>query len=209
MKEFDKKSHWEKVYQTKQLNEVSWYQARPDISLGFLEQFNLPKNAKIIDVGGGDSLLVDYLLEKGYTDITVLDISKRALNRAKIRLGNRAKKVKWIEADAGEFVPNEKYDFWHDRAAFHFLTEEKDISHYIKNAEKNIKPGGYLVLGTFSENGPEKCSGLKIKQYSEKSMTNRLIDYFEKIKCMTVRHLTPTEKVQEYLFCGFRRMVVA
>jgi 2-polyprenyl-3-methyl-5-hydroxy-6-metoxy-1,4-benzoquinol methylase len=209
MQTIDRKSHWEKVYDTKQLCEVSWYQARPDISLGFLEQFNLPKNAKIIDVGGGDSLLVDYLLERNYTDITVLDISEKALNRAKLRLGKRGEKIKWIVADAGEFIPKEKYDCWHDRAAFHFLTDEKSINHYVKNVEKNINPNGYLILGTFSENGPEKCSGLEIKQYSEKSMTDRLLNFFEKIKCLTVEHLTPTNKIQEFIFCSFQKIRTA
>ena len=204
--DLDKKSHWEKVYETKPFNEVSWYQARPDISLDFVEKFELLKNAKIIDVGGGDSLLVDYLLEKNYTDITVVDISEKALGRAKTRLGKRAEKIKWIVADSGAFVPNEKYDFWHDRAAFHFLTEENVIAHYVDNLNKYIKPGGHLVLGTFSKNGPNKCSGLEIKQYSEKSMTDRLFDFFEKIKCLTVEHLTPSDKTQEYIYCSFQRI---
>ncbi len=202
----NRKSHWEKIYATKELNEVSWYQARPDISLAFLEQFNMPKNAKIIDVGGGDSLLVDYLLEKGYTDVTVLDISEKALQRAKKRLGNRAEKVTWITADAAEFVATEQYDFWHDRAAFHFLTDEDSISHYIDNVEKNINPGGYLIIGTFSENGPEKCSGLPIRQYSEKTMHAVLQAFFKKIKCLTVEHLTPSQKIQEFIFCSFKRL---
>ena len=197
MTEINRKLHWEKVYETKQLNEVSWYQARPDISLGFLEKFKLPKQAKIIDVGGGDSLFVDYLLERNYTDITVLDISETALEKAKKRLGKRADDVTWILADAGEFEPTEKYDFWHDRAAFHFLTDEDAIA------------GGYLILGTFSTNGPFKCSGLEIKQYSEKSMTDRFLHFFEKIKCLTVEHLTPSEKIQEFIFCSFKRMKTA
>ena len=209
MTEINRKLHWEKVYETKQLNEVSWYQARPDISLGFLEKFKLPKQAKIIDVGGGDSLFVDYLLERNYTDITVLDISETALEKAKKRLGKRADDVTWILADAGEFEPTEKYDFWHDRAAFHFLTDEDAIAHYTENVNKNVNPGGYLILGTFSTNGPFKCSGLEIKQYSEKSMTDRFLHFFEKIKCLTVEHLTPSEKIQEFIFCSFKRMKTA
>ena len=209
MTEINRKLHWEKVYETKQLNEVSWYQARPDISLGFLEKFKLPKQAKIIDVGGGDSLFVDYLLERNYTDITVLDISETALEKAKKRLGKRADDVTWILADAGEFEPTEKYDFWHDRAAFHFLTDEDAIAHYTENVNKNVNPGGYLILGTFSTNGPFKCSGLEIKQYSEKSMTDRFLNFFEKIKCLTVEHLTPSEKIQEFIFCSFKRMKTA
>lgn len=206
MESFNRKSHWENVYQTKQLTEVSWYQARPDISLDFLHNYDLPKTARIIDVGGGDSLLVDYLLKEGFENVTVLDISEKALERAKARLGNKASKVKWIVSDAASFEPTEKYDFWHDRAAFHFFTEEKDIKRYVTNVQQSIAPGGYLVLGTFSENGPEKCSGLPIKQYSEASMKQRLQQFFEKIKCLTVKHLTPSEQVQEYVFCGFRRI---
>ncbi len=209
MESFNRKSHWENVYQTKQLTEVSWYQARPDISLDFLHNYDLPKTARIIDVGGGDSLLVDYLLKEGFENVTVLDISEKALERAKARLGNKASKVKWIVSDAASFEPTEKYDFWHDRAAFHFFTEEKDIKRYVTNLQQSIAPGGYLVLGTFSENGPEKCSGLPIKQYSEASMKQRLQQFFEKIKCLTVKHLTPSEQVQEYVFCGFRRLSIA
>jgi len=206
MEKINRKSHWEKVYQTKQLTEVSWYQARPDISLDFLHKFNLPKTARIIDVGGGDSLLVDYLIAEGFSNVTVLDISDQALKRAKARLGEQADLVKWVVSDAASFRPKEKFDFWHDRAAFHFFTEEKDIHLYIKNVQQSIAPGGYLVLGTFSENGPDKCSGLPIKRYSEAAMKERLQQFFEKIKCLTVNHLTPSEKVQEFVFCSFRRL---
>jgi ubiquinone/menaquinone biosynthesis C-methylase UbiE len=205
----ERKSHWENVFQTKQLTEVSWYQARPDISLDYLHGFQLPKSAKIIDVGGGDSLLVDHLIAEGYEDVTVLDISANALERAKARLGDVASKVKWVVSDAAAFKPSVQYDFWHDRAAFHFFTEEEDILKYIKTVQQSVRPGGYLVLGTFSENGPEKCSGLPVKQYNEASMKERLQAFFEKVKCLTVKHLTPSEKVQEFLFCGFRRVAVA
>ena len=164
MEEFDRKKHWEQIYQTKQLSEVSWYQPTPDTSLKFFEQFNIPKEAKIIDVGGGDSLLVDHLLERGYENITVLDISESALARAKLRLGERASLVKWIIADAATFKPTGQYDFWHDRAAFHFLTQEDEIGDYINTVQQSITPSGILVIGTFSEQGPKKCSGIEIKQ---------------------------------------------
>ena len=122
MKDFDRKKHWENIYNTKQINEVSWFQAKPETSLFFFNQLNIPTHAKVIDVGGGDSYLVDYLIDLGYRDITVLDISEAALNRAKKRLGSSASKVKWIVADVATYKPLEKYDCWHDRAAFHFLT---------------------------------------------------------------------------------------
>lgn len=205
MEEFDRKKHWEQIYQTKQLNEVSWYQSTPATSLNFFDQFKIPKAAKIIDVGGGDSLLVDHLLDRGYSDITVLDISESALVRAKLRLGQRAARVKWIVADAASFLPAEQYDFWHDRAAFHFLTQEKEIENYINTVQKSIKPSGILVIGTFSEKGPKKCSGIEIKQYSEDSMTERLKPFFEKIECISVEHNTPFDTIQQFVFCSFRK----
>src|ERR1700756_237759 len=131
MDTFDRKKHWENIYTTKQLCDVSWYQPTPSTSLDFLKQFNIGTTAKIIDVGGGDSFLVDNLLDMGYQDITVLDISAAAIDRAQKRLGDRASKVKWIIADAATFKPTEQYDFWHDRAAFHFLTQDNEINNYI------------------------------------------------------------------------------
>lgn len=203
-----RKDHWENIYQTKQLKDVSWYQPLPETSLDFLRQFNLPKTAKIIDVGGGDSLFVDYLLELGYTDLSVLDISEKALERAKERLGDKARLVKWIVSDVSTFEPQEHYDFWHDRAVFHFLTEEQDIENYMNVLAKGIQPNGILVMGTFSETGPTKCSGIPIKQYSEKSMTERLSAVFDKIKCLTVDHTTPFDTIQHFVFCSFRRKVI-
>lgn len=205
MEGFNRKNHWEHIYKTKQLNEVSWYQPIPDTSLKFFEQFNIPKQAKIIDIGGGDSLLVDHLIDRGYVDITVLDISESALERAKSRLGDQAANVKWIVADAASFLPEQQYDFWHDRAAFHFLTQEEEIENYINNVQKSIKSSGILVIGTFSEQGPKKCSGIEIKQYSETSMTDLLKPFFEKIECISVEHKTPFDTIQQFIFCSFRK----
>jgi ubiquinone/menaquinone biosynthesis C-methylase UbiE len=204
MEKFDKQQHWETIYQTKSLSEVSWYEPTPQTSLDFIQQFNISPSAKIIDIGGGDSLFVDYLLNLGFQDITVLDISETAIERAKLRLGDNAKQVKWIVADAVNFKTSEKYDFWHDRAAFHFFTEEKDIKKYITTIRKYMNKKGILVIGTFSENGPKKCSGIPIKQYSETSMTERLLKYFQKIKCITVEHITPFANIQQFIFCSFK-----
>ncbi|RIH67282.1 class I SAM-dependent methyltransferase [Mariniphaga sediminis] len=206
MENFDRKKHWENIYQTKELKEVSWFQPTPETSLDFFKQLNVPATAKIIDIGGGDSLLVDHLLDLGYQNISVLDISAAAIDRAKQRLGERANKVKWIIADAANFKPLEKYDFWHDRAAFHFLTDEQEISNYLETAQLNINPEGILVIGTFSEEGPKECSGIEIKQYSETTMTNRLKKFFEKIKCITVDHKTPSGTIQNFVFCSFRKL---
>jgi len=205
MESFDRRKHWEDIYHAKETNEVSWYQPNPATSLDFVQQFNIPKSAKIIDIGGGDSYLVDRLLDQGYEDITVLDISESALERAKLRLGDRANNVKWIVSDAVTFKPMEKYDFWHDRAAFHFLTQPEEIECYIDNVQQSIQPNGILVVGTFSEQGPKKCSGIEIKQYSETTMSDRLNKYFEKIKCITVDHTTPSGTIQNFVFCSFRK----
>ena len=205
MEEFDRKNYWEQIYQTKKPDQVSWYQPTPVTSLSFFEQYDVPKEAKIIDIGGGDSFLVDHLLNRGYKDITVLDISESSLKRAKSRLGDRSGLVKWIVEDAATFEPTERYDFWHDRAAFHFLTKEDEIQNYINTVQQSINPSGILVLGTFSEQGPKKCSGIEIKQYSETSMTDRLKGSFEKIKCITVEHKTPFDTIQQFIFCSFRK----
>lgn len=206
MENFDRKKHWENIYQTKEVKDVSWFQPTPETSLDFFKQFNVPTTAKVIDIGGGDSFLVDHLLDLGYQDISVLDISAAAIDRAKQRLGDKAKNVKWIVADAATFKPTEKYDFWHDRAAFHFLTDEQEIANYLQIAQESINPTGILVIGTFSEQGPKKCSGIEIKQYSETTMTDQLKKYFEKIKCITVDHLTPFDTIQNFVFCSFRKL---
>lgn len=203
MENFNRKEHWEKIYQSKQLNEVSWFQPTPETSLDFVQFVNLPKSAKIIDVGGGDSFLVDHLLELGYSDITVLDVSETAIERAKQRLGSRANMVKWIVSDASMFKPTQKYDFWHDRAAFHFLTQPQEISNYIQTVEQCINPNGILVIGTFSEQGPKKCSGIEIKQYSESSMNELFQSNFQKSKCITIDHKTPFNTFQNFIFCSF------
>ncbi|MEY4823422.1 MAG: hypothetical protein RLZZ75_335 [Bacteroidota bacterium] len=198
------KEHWENVFTTKQETEVSWFQPYPKTSIEFVKLFNLPFDANIIDIGGGDSHFVDALLEEGYQNIWVLDISENALSRAKKRLGEKANKVNWVVSDIIDFIPNITFDFWHDRAAFHFLTTEENINKYVGIAEKGIKANGILVLGTFSETGPTKCSGLEIKQYSETSMSSRFELSFDRIKCMTEEHQTPFNTTQSFLFCSFK-----
>jgi len=197
--------HWDEVYNTKAEDEVSWFQPYPKTSMAFVELFKLPLHANIIDIGGGDSHFVDALLEQGYQNIWVLDISANAIERAKIRLGANASKVNWIVSDVTAFTPTVLFDFWHDRAAFHFLTTEDKIYKYISIAEAAIKKDGYLTLGTFSENGPERCSGLAIKQYSETSMSARFEVAFDRIKCVTEDHRTPFNTVQNFLFCSFKK----
>jgi SAM-dependent methyltransferase len=197
--------HWNNVYNNKAEDEVSWFQPYPTTSMEFIELFNLPLTANIIDIGGGDSHSVDALLDKGYKNVYVLDISANAIKRAKQRLGKKASKVHWIVSDITEFEPPVQFDFWHDRAAFHFLTTEDKIYKYISIAEDAVKKNGYLILGTFSENGPKKCSGLETKQYSEASMSARFEIAFDRIKCVQEDHLTPYNTVQNFLFCSFKK----
>lgn len=196
------KKHWETVFETKTPEQVSWTQEVPQTSLTFIRSFNLNKDASIIDIGGGDSNLVDSLLLEGYKNITVLDISKKALERAKKRLGEKAKEVTWIVSDINDFNPTISYDVWHDRASFHFLTQEVQIKRYIGLANKNIT--GYLVLGTFSKEGPLKCSGLEISQYSKEDLTSRFGEFI-KIECLTEDHTTPFDTKQNFTFCSFKK----
>lgn len=197
------KQHWETVYTTKQADEVSWTQEIPQTSLDFIHIFNLSKSARIIDIGGGDSKLVDYLLEEGFEDISVLDISEAALEKAKKRLGTLAEKVTWIVSDITDFKPATTYDIWHDRAAFHFLTDDKQILSYFNIVKNSVK--GFMVIGTFSENGPKKCSGLDIKQYSAASLEEMFKDNFTKLDCKTEDHTTPFNTTQNFTFCSFKR----
>lgn len=203
--QFDAKGHWEQVYERKGPQDVSWFQAMPKASLRLFEEYAVPLSARIIDVGGGDSLLVDHLFERGYTDLSVLDISGKALQKAKARLGPRADSVTWIEADATHFSAPEPFDVWHDRAVFHFLTDDAAVDAYLERVAELLVPGGLLILATFSENGPEKCSGIPVHRYSETEMVARLQKVCERIKCFTVDHVTPFDTVQNFLFCAFRK----
>jgi 2-polyprenyl-3-methyl-5-hydroxy-6-metoxy-1,4-benzoquinol methylase len=197
--------HWERIYETKLENEFSWFQSYPQTSIDFVNLFTLPLSAKIIDIGGGDSHLVDALLQLRYSNITVLDISAKAIDRAKLRLGEKANAITWVVSDVTEFKTDVQFDFWHDRAAFHFLTSPEAISKYLGVANQSIKAGGHLVLGTFSTNGPTKCSGLEIHQYSEASMSLLFDRDFKRIKCVEENHLTPFKTTQNFLFCSFER----
>jgi ubiquinone/menaquinone biosynthesis C-methylase UbiE len=202
----DTKNHWDEIFKSKPASQMSWFQPYPKTSIEFIELFNLPLTANIIDVGGGDSRLVDVLLEKGYQNIWVLDISAIAIKRAQERLGQRSQRVHWIVSDVTEFKTGGlRFDLWHDRAAFHFLTNEANIYKYVSVTENVINKGGYLILGTFSEQGPERCSGLNIKQYSEASMSARFEICFERIKCIHEDHVTPFNTIQNFLFCSFKR----
>lgn len=200
-----RKDHWNNVYSTKQPHEVSWTQELPETSLDFIHSFKLEKSAKIIDIGGGDGKLVDYLLDEGYENVYVLDISEKAIQRAKQRLGERATKVNWIVCDVTDFQPTLQYDCWHDRAAFHFLTSKNDLNKYLTIARKAVS--SFMIIGTFSDKGPKKCSMLDVHQYTEEELQKQLQNDFEKIKCITEDHKTPFNTIQNFLFCSFKRII--
>lgn len=198
-----RKKHWENIYETKSSEQVSWTQNTPELSLEFIHEMNLTKNAKIIDIGGGDSKLVDFLLDEGFENISVLDISSNAIERTKQRLGSKAKNVTFIVSDILEFKPEDQYDLWHDRATFHFLTSAKEIGQYLELLKQAVKK--HLVLATFSDNGPKKCSGLDITNYSETKLARLLSEDFDKLRCITSDHITPFQTAQNFLFCKFEK----
>lgn len=195
--------HWEEIYKKKGPQEVSWTQEKPEGSLNFIHELELPQDAPIIDIGGGDSKLVDFLLKEGYTDLSVLDLSAKALEKAQERLGENAEQVEWIVSDATEFDPSRVYDLWHDRATFHFLTEDENIQRYVRLVEKAVRK--YMLIGTFSDRGPEKCSGLPVEQYDEEKLERTFSRTFELIKTWREIHITPKGDEQEFVFAAFQR----
>ncbi len=202
MEEINTQKHWETIYATKSPNEVSWTQEKPTTSLKMIADLQLPKTAKIIDVGAGESRLVDDLLKAGYENITVLDISATALEKVKIRLGDLASKVTFIVADITQFKPAEVYDLWHDRAVFHFLTTPSAIQAYTSLAAKAVS--NTLIMGTFSTHGPLKCSGLTISQYDAESLSQVFEHDFKLVNHFTEDHSTPFNTQQNFLFCTLK-----
>jgi hypothetical protein len=199
------KEHWEHIYQSKNEDEVSWFQAYPAKSVALIELYHLPLDAPLLDVGGGDSHLVDALMDKGYSNIWVLDIAGHALERAKMRLGERARLVHWIESDLLDFKPPVRFELWHDRATFHFLTKEDEIARYMDTVNEGLSDSGHLIIAAFSEKGPEKCSELDVHQYSEKLLSDKFSPCFEQVLCTTESHITPFNTVQQFLFCTFKK----
>jgi hypothetical protein len=199
----DNKKHWEEVYRTKSPQEVSWTQEIPTTSLRLIQEANISKDEAIIDIGGGDSKLVDYLIQEGYTNITVLDISKNALEKAKIRLGDKANLVEWIESDINTFVPKKNYALWHDRAVFHFLNKKEEIKRYNDLVTQHTTK--QFIIGTFSNNGPIKCSGLDIKQYTAKELKTLFGHSFELVTSFNEDHTTPFNTIQNFTFASFER----
>lgn len=204
-------AHWEKVYATKSLPEVSWYQPKPSTSLALIEEFaaGLPRPIELIDVGGGDAFLVDNLLASGGFHPTVLDISEKALDRAKTRLGAQAEHAQWVASNVLAFTPTlGAYHIWHDRAAFHFLTNPVDIQQYASLAARALKPGGYIILGTFALNGPESCSGLPVTRYDAPKMAAVFAEHFQLRHTTTETHPTPFGTTQAFVFSVFQKVPI-
>lgn len=201
----ERKTHWEQVYSTRKPNEVGWYQAYPEASLKLIASTGVEKSAAIIDVGGGASNLADALLDQGYRDLTIIDISATALAATRARLGKNAEEVKWRVSDITEFAPPQQYAVWHDRAVFHFLTEPADRERYLAAARSALPPGGHLILATFALDGPPQCSGLDVVRYSVDSLRQEVGDDFELVESFGGIHLTPSMGKQSYTFCRFIR----
>ncbi len=199
------KKHWEEIYEESAPEEVSWYQTRPEISLKMIEAARLSISDPLIDVGGGASRLVDHLMDLGYTDLTVLDISGTALDRTKTRLGPAAKSVHWVETDITRFTPDRRYALWHDRAVFHFLTNPQDRTRYLDVLNRSVVPGGHVLIATFALDGPEKCSGLPVQRYSHELLQETLGNAYELVAKDRETHVTPWGKEQKFLFTLFRR----
>ena len=203
----NRKSHWEKVYREKPVDQVSWFQMEPQISLALIEAAGIGKQDRIIDIGGGASVLVDFLLQRGYRHPAVLDISAAALAHARARLAAQADQVEWLEADVTEFAPARAFCLWHDRAVFHFLTQAEDRVKYRQVLESALLPRGHVIIATFAKGGPEKCSGLDIVQYDAASMAAELGPGFELLETRDEIHRTPRATDQHFLYFRLRRRV--
>lgn len=202
----DNKQYWEQVYTTKASDSVSWFQEHADQSLRLIHNTRLGKDAAIIDVGGGASRLVDDLVAEGYTDLTVFDLSSIALAVAKQRLGEHADIVLWIEGDITRAkFPMNRFDIWHDRAVFHFLTDPANRHAYVERVISAVRPGGHVIVATFAEDGPEKCSGLPVMRYQPEALHAVFGDTFQLIEHEKEAHHTPFGTVQQFVYCYCRK----
>ena len=200
------KDHWEKIYSTKEIDGVSWYQETPTTSLNIIDSLKLNLNTSIIDIGAGKSFLADNLLDLGYNDITILDISKNALNEVTRRVGKKNHKIKCIESNVIDLSSGQKYDVWHDRAVFHFITNNQEREKYLDLLNSSLNKDGCLIIGTFSEDGPLKCSGLEVQRYSIKDLRELLKPNFKFIDGFKEIHDTPFNTSQSFTFCTFKKI---
>lgn len=201
----ERRDHWETVYRTKGEADVSWFEETPALSLDLLRIVGAKPSSSIVDIGGGASRLVDALLARGFRDLTVLDLSAKALAVARRRLGDRASAVNWVAADVTEWEPEHRYDIWHDRAAFHFLTTQAQQRAYVDRLERGLRGGGHAIIGTFALDGPEKCSGLPVARHDSASLAALLGEGFVLVDARRHDHVTPAGAVQRFQFSTFRR----
>jgi SAM-dependent methyltransferase len=202
----DKREHWDRVYETKKADEVSWYRAHLDTSLDLIRQAAPDPASAIIDVGGGEATLVDDLLARGYADVTVLDISEAALEATRARLGDAATRVKWLSGDVTTVaLPEARYDVWHDRAVFHFLTGPLQREAYVRQVARSVREGGHVIVGTFGPEGPLQCSGLDVVRYDADSLHDEFGARFELVKHLEEVHQTPAGRQQQFVWCYCRR----
>jgi SAM-dependent methyltransferase len=201
-----RQDHWQNVYATKRENEVSWFQENPAPSLALIAEIGATPASGIIDVGGGASRLVDQLIERGFRDVTVLDLSAAALETAKARLRERASDAHWLVADVTTWEPSRTYDVWHDRAAFHFLTEAQDRDGYAARLRQGLKIGGHAIIATFALDGPEKCSGLPVERYDAPRLAQTLGSGFKLLRSQGDQHATPWGSQQRFQFSVFQRV---
>jgi 2-polyprenyl-3-methyl-5-hydroxy-6-metoxy-1,4-benzoquinol methylase len=201
----DAKTHWEKVYTTKEPEEVSWYRPHLETSLALVERAAHSHSASIIDIGAGESTLVDDLLLRGYTNLTVLDVSQTAIDVTKKRLGSAAERVRWLVGDIVETeLEPRAYDLWHDRAVFHFLTTPEQRVAYVRQVTRAVKPGGHVIVSTFGPEGPTKCSGLEVVRYDAESLHGEFGERFRLVESSKELHQTPFGTTQQFLYCYCR-----
>jgi SAM-dependent methyltransferase len=204
----DKKSHWENVYSTRPSDQVSWFRKHLDNSLKLIRSTGVGQDAAIIDVGGGSSTLVDDLLDRGFVDVSVLDISRSAMEVSRARLGDRQGRVNWIEADITTVeLIEDRYDVWHDRAVFHFLTDPTNRRRYVDRVKRSVKPGGHVIVASFGLAGPAKCSGLDVVRYNPDTMHDEFGNDFELVSSLDEQHRTPVGTTQEFVYCYCRKVI--
>ncbi len=199
------REHWQKIYEEKAEDEVSWFQGRPAISLDLLARTGVGPAARIVDVGGGASRLVDALLERGHEAVTVLDVAPAALARAQARLGERASRVTWVPADVRTWRPAVPFDVWHDRAVFHFMVRAEDREAYRATLSLALRRGGHAIVATFASDGPERCSGLPVARWEPETLARELGPELRLVEAVREEHVTPAGKIQRFQFSRFVR----
>lgn len=201
-----RQAHWDKVYSDKREDEVSWFQARPNASLDFIARTGVDTDARVVDVGGGASRLVDALLDAGYRNVAVVDIAAAALLKAQQRLSASAARVEWVTSDVAGWAPIAPFDVWHDRAVFHFMVAPEDRQAYRATLLRTLKPGGHAIIGTFASDGPERCSGLPVQRYDPPELAAELGATFQLVESAREEHVTPGGKMQRFQFSRFVRL---